>query len=551
MTFTRSSILQWDALAVALALVGWNQLSLLIEDPLLGRDDRSLVEPLAALPSFSAYFEALSASRILDLQPVRDASFVVNIWLSRTTGRGFFHATNYVLWIVVVCLVFRLLRSLAVPPAVAVIATCLFAVHPALAMSVSWVAARKHLLSCLFILVATLCMRRAIHTGTSGRLTLGTVSAYALSVFSQPITVLWPIWAATVAWLAGRDRFRRLALIPLCCVPVLIACVALNLSYYAGDYVEQVSADKFVDGPQFGVSLLALGRAFFNLLVPVRIATSYDPGSGYNLVGLLLLAPLGMWSFKRLPLAQALGWMMFALLPLAVVLGRMTHIFLSDSYLLTPAVGLTSLLALLAAHSADWAWPRRRVALGLSVALGVAFWGLSVDVTRSWQSDAQVWARAYEVEPTPNALAKQSYYLASAGRTREALGIALQLKEWAPAHREAEYVLSRAIFLDRTLSLPQKDELLRTHGMPGPWTAYFHAIVHAQRGSFQQSYERIAVALRNPSAFKDELPQVVAEAILVCTRAGAEACESLAAPFRNLQAWSEDRFQARLGTSAK
>ncbi len=518
----------------------------MIEDPLLGRDDRALVEPLTSIHSVGGYLEALQQRRLLDLQPVRDASFLLNLWLRRATGHGHFHATNFVLWALIVLLVHRLLRTLPVPPGVALVATCLFAVHPSLAMAVSWVAARKHLLSCLFILLATLGMRRAVRVGNSPSLTLGTLIAYGLSVFAQPITVLWPVWAALVTWREGGSQRRSLGWIPALSLPVMAACIVLNFRYYTGDYVAQVSADKFVEGSHGGVGLLALGRAFFNLVAPVRIATSYDPGSSYNLVGLLLLPAFGLWIVRRLNLTQGLGWTVFALLPLAVVLGRMTHIFLSDPYLLTPGVGLTCLVALLAAPIGSWYPGRRCAASLLSVVTGVGLLVLTSGVARSWHSDAQVWARAYDVAPTPNALSKHAYFLASAGQTEEAFKVGLRLKEWAPAHPEAEYVLSRAIFLDRGLSTQQKAALIAEHGLEGPWTSYFRAVLQVRLGRPQEAVDQISEALEKPEAFKAELPVIVAEATLLCALAHQTSCERFASRFRSHPFWSEPRFRERL-----
>lgn len=541
-----SALLRPGVLALALLCVTWSHWPLLVEDPLLTRDDRSLIDPLRRIDSVGEYRDALSQRRLLDLQPVRDASFAVNLWLEAKTGHGLFHATNLLIWAAVVVLLYRLLRTLPVPAGVAVAAAALFAVHPTFAMATAWVAARKHLLSCLFILVATLGVRRAVRRQVSAPLVVGTVAAYALSVFSQPITLLWPLWAAVTAWVEDRSRRKSLLLIPLLCLPVTIACGWLNLTYYSGTYVEQVAAQKFVEGNHLGISLLAFGRSFFNLVMPVRIATSYDPGSPFNLAGLLLLAPFGFWVWKRLPPREVISWGLFFSFPLAVVFGRMTQIFLSDPYLLTPGIGLTCLAVQLAAPLGMVSERRRRLAVALSLLVGGALLWSQRQVALSWRSEASVWARAYEIEPTPNALAKQAYFLASSGKTDEALEVALRLKRWAPAHAEAEFVLARAIFLDRELSDAQKDQLLLEHGLPGPWTAYFHAIVRARLGRFVEADALMREALKTPTAFKEDLAAVVAEATLLCRRAQRASCEDTAQRFRGQPAWSEERFRRRL-----
>jgi tetratricopeptide (TPR) repeat protein len=536
-----------------LALVAAVHAPLVREDPLLSRDDLTLVRPLERMGSLSDYAAALRGGALMDVQPVRDASLALDLWVARRTGVSPFHATNVLLWCAIVLLAHRLFLAVGGAPPVALAAAGLLALHPALAMAVAWVAARKHLLSCLFLLLATLGLERARRAAAEGRrpggaLVAGVAGAYALSVFSQPITLLFPLWAGWVA-LTGRGPVRRAALgVALACAPVMLACAWVNMAYYTGTYVEQ-GAPKFVGGFQPGVSALALGRAFFNLVAPVAVATTYEPGSPYNLAGLLLLVLFAWWAARALPWRLSTTWALFALLPLAVVLVRMTHVFLSDPYLLTPAVGLGCLGVSLAAGRRQGVeagvGPGRLAALGVG-GVGLALLLLLVPVVHSWRSEAALWARAADVSPSPGALVKHAFYLASGGETEEAIGVALQLRAWNPGHPEAGYVLGRAVHLDRTLSAEQKEQLLRENPLPGPWFHYYYALTLGQLGRFADAARHAREALRAPRAFRAELPGVAAEATLLCRRAGGADCEGLAAPLRTLPAWSEALFQQRL-----
>src|SRR5207302_5424373 len=109
--------------------------------------------------------------------------------------------------------------------------------------------------------------------------------------------------------------------------------------YYSGAYVAAGGHAKLVEGTRLGDSLLAVGRSFFNLVCPVAVSPSYDPGSVRNLIGVLLLPPF-LFALYRVAGRRPLGWVLFGALPLATVTARMTNIFVSDTYLLLPAVGL-------------------------------------------------------------------------------------------------------------------------------------------------------------------------------------------------------------------
>ena len=248
-------------------------------DRLLERDDRRLVEPLRHLRGLSDYADAVRSGRILDLQPVRDLSFALDLAIGSATGLGTFHLTNLLLWLAITAVVYRILRQNLGPGPLAVACVAVFALHPVFVNSVGWVAARKHLLSSLFILFATYEVLRADRI-LDGRRTGWIGLLFGLSILSQPITVLWPLWAVSYLWLRGPGhRMGALRLVGVC-APLLGACVAANLFYYQGAFVQQTGAQKFVEVDGTGaVALLALGRYFANLAFPVSLATSYCRGA--------------------------------------------------------------------------------------------------------------------------------------------------------------------------------------------------------------------------------------------------------------------------------
>ncbi|MBX7097694.1 MAG: hypothetical protein K1X89_08280 [Myxococcaceae bacterium] len=539
-----SSGVRWPDLAGAalvllavLALYG----PLIPQTRLLERDDQRLVEPLRKLAGPGDYVDAVRAGRILDVQPVRDLSYWLELRFEAATGLTPFHATNVLLWLLAVALVQRLL-AVRHQGFTLWLLVLLFALHPVFVGSVAWVAARKHLLSAVFTLGATVLVVRAKHW-SAGK-SAATAALYSLAVASQPITLLWPLWGAAELWRRGPTERRSAVQLFLACVPSLLLAAAVNFLYYRGAYVQQVGVEKFVDAEGTGgVALLSVGRAFANLVFPVALATQYSPGSVLNLVGLAALVLVAAVSLKFRPRGDVLSALGFFAFPLLVVTVRMTSIFLSDPYLLVPSVGVAWLLAL-------WL-PGERKVRAPQVALALvplAFAVASHALVPTWSSESALWAHAAEVEPTPNALAKHAYYLAQQGRAHEALEVATRLGAWEPSHPEYPLVLARAVFLDSTLDVERKLELLHASGLRGGWPAYFTGLLELQRGHRVEAGAALDEALADATPFKAEVATVAAEAHLLCLQDGRVDCAERTAAVRAKAgpAWNEARFQARL-----
>lgn len=498
---TRAPVL----LAVVLLLAELPFAQLIVSDPLLTRDDEALLAPLRQVTSPADYAALLSTHRVLDVQPVRDVSYLVDLWLSRRLPFSTFHLTGAVLFALLLVSAFGLFARLAPWPR-ALVAVAVMAAHPVWGTGVAWVAARKHLLAALFLTLATVALLRYRERETR-REGVFAVLAFTLSVLSQPIGVGWPLFAFV---LLGR-RLRG----PVVASALVAAGVAaVNAWYYTGPYVAQADAAKFAPGLHPGVSLLSLGRAFWNLVCPVAIATSYEPGAVWNLAGLLLLVPVLFVLLRAARWRRTGPWLLYAALPLGVVLVRMTNVFLFDTYLFSAGVGL--LAAVLCALEAATLPVRRAAAV---FAGGLISLGLVEDVAlaRSYTSEPALWARAWAVEPSPEALAHHAAYELDAGRVDASLALALRLRDWAPERKDVGWVLGRAI--DRSATA-DKETLFRTAGVDDPWLHYFHARFEASQGRWPEADALLQRALQHPERFKRERELVEAEARVVCQRAG-------------------------------
>ncbi len=534
------------AIAVALAVVHGR---LVVEDPLLARDDLSLVGPLQRMPSLSLYWKSVFAMGempaevlVLDFQPLRDLSLFVDVLLQRHLGVGTFHLSNVLLWLCGCLLVYRILSRLS-DEYLGLGWTAVFALHPAFSNAVAWVSARKHLLAFDFIALATLLLirqsdRPGWKDGVKGGL------AYLLSILSQPITLLWPVWAAAHVCLQGTKDLARRLLVPVACGVPMVALGVVNYIGYSGAQ----SRGKLVGDVEgtLGVALLALGRAFANLAFPVSLATSYYPGSPLNLVGLVSLGLFGAAAVKLLGPKDATRWLLLMLIPHLLLSVKMSNIFLFDSYLLTGGLGFFAVLA--SASRLLSSGRSRQVLWAALVVLSVAGLFASRSIAQTWRSEAALWAHAAKVEPTPNAIAKHAYYLAQEGHTDEAFRMALRLKEWSPGHPECGLVLANAVFLDARRSPAQKLELLDANWLEDPWMHERAGLLSAQLGDFSKAASHLRQAVRNPEAFRGELAVVVAEGFFFCERSGAQDCAAALDRWKSLpeRQFSTAAFESRL-----
>jgi hypothetical protein len=422
------------------------QAKLIIGDPLLERDDHFLVDALKGISSLPEYFRAILSGQVLDLQPLRDLSFAFNNFLDRVLGFGGYHFTNWLLWLGIVWAAYGALKALAISKESIWVAIGLYSIHPLFVGSISWVAARKHLLATLFVLLAT---REFLKKGSR----VWIFVFYFLSTLSHPLYVLWPLWAVLYSWL---EKERRRDVWP--CFPWMIAVGVLNQLYYNGIYVSATGYAKMasISDSEAGFSLLGLGRYFANLVFPARLAVVYYPGATLNIVGLLLLPLACYLSGKFLGWRRTVQWATFFLFPLAIVTFLLTKLFVSDTYALGAAFGWFVLLAM----ALDRA-PKKVLVYSLAGFVAVIFVFRSVVEAKAWESDLALWGHAYETEPSMVSTRNLASLVLRNGNADVALQLTLQLKEMDPWNPVLGALLGRSVILSRSMTLEQKIALLK------------------------------------------------------------------------------------------
>ena len=378
-------------------------------------------------------------------------------------------------------------------------------------------------------------------------------------MLSHPIAILWPFWVLYYARQVGSER-RRLWTLGALSLPLAALALLWSFRYYSGLYVAHTLNFKFASSPEAGpsISLLAHGRYLFNLVAPLKLAAVYYPGSVWNMAG-LFAAPFvfaGLLVGRRgKESSESWGWLAFYFFPLLPVTLVMTNVFVSDTYALLPAFGLTVLAArLLDGLELDRAW--------VSAAFAAAFVSLTLLARAqagAWSSDRELWVRADDVESSPRSLAMRARVSLGNGDAISAREFLARLREWDPQNADYPSLFARAIYLDPRLTGAEKADLLSREDQPGslahadPWFNYFYGATLAAAGNFREADERYQVVTRNPEAFEDELGKAAAEALEICRRSAAADCAARAVELRRriagsavlLSHWDEAAFRSR------
>jgi hypothetical protein len=565
----RSTLLFWSFILSTLVILYG---PLILNDPVLRMDDDQLLQPLEKLTSLGSYVEAIQRGQIFDLQPVRDLSLWLDFAAQKILPFASFHFTNVMIWILALMSLSRIALKLGLSSRTVMTLTALSSVHPVFMNSVAWIAARKHLLSMLFTLWATELIVRTAKANPVKPLTQltvgGAVLAYGLACFSQPINVLWPIFA--IVYLIVHDvpgvRFTQSKTVPasrsgfgLLCVGLLcigLLCIGLNYHYYTGIYLAH-SGDlgKFLPSEQdtLGTKLLVLGRNFFQIICPLwPCITSPSAGNIKNLIGLTLLPCFGLLFkqiWKRSRPREPFSWILYGCLPLLPVLLKLTHQLTSDTYLLNVGIGLLLAGAILldpfrvpsgAAPPVERARKHLSwgvISGGISISVFCLLFGKSFELSRNWESNLKIFRYAYLNEATPYNAVQYGFSLLDLDQPKPAFELAQQVLNWNPSQPDLPLLLARSIFEYPNWSLEQKIKTMEDHPMNSPWFAYVLATLYSQQKDFKKAHLTMQPLLSNlrHSILKlaSTLENAAADSYAFCIRANDRDCFKLVTSMQN------------------
>lgn len=370
-------------LLLSLTVIYWPTLSA----PQNVDNDAAQVLPLLKvyLASPWNYLRDLCAFRLLDFQPVRDFTLLIDLFFFENWKLNTAVEQNLIYWFLI-CVLLRQLVYRTYPrlsPGTIDFVVLLFAIYPLFGQSINWGMARKHIISTGMILLAT------ISVVDKQRLNLKGLLALSLSLMAQPIAILWPVWTQFYLWLNGATRSSHLSVIPG--YIICFATSVVNYLYYTTSKTYLANYQSKLDsGIEVADLLLASGHYFYQLIFPYQLVFNYQLNHWSVLVGLLALALFVLYLVKYHRTKQVLQWTTFTVFPLIIVLVN-PHV-LYDTYLLIPGIGFfMTLLALWENHN----WRATKFATALAMTATVIW------IVRG-HSESQMWTdpTRYYVEKT-------------------------------------------------------------------------------------------------------------------------------------------------------
>lgn len=373
--------------------------------------------------------------------PVRDFSIMLDAALWGDWYPGF-HITNVVLYLLAIALWFSVLVGFGIDRTVAAVALLLWALHPAHAESVAWLAERKGLLGVMFAGLAGFAYVR-LRAQQSWRW-------FALAL----VATLFAVWSKAqaafgVAALGGlelalpspqrRQAWRSLGAMAvvgaLAFVPVMVLAARADV----------VGLTSHAPGGRVSMVLGVHGFYLELATMLVRNAVSYPVGtqgpSMFQVIlgaAFLLAACVAVWRVPWLRAPVAI-WLI-AWFPVSHLALPLQMIFVADRYLLVSSLGFCLGVSLLVARMSS-----SRLRWVLVGALTLAAFLRTLDAQSTWRDPQTLWERA--VASNPDDGEAWSAYAEAVARTGNS-DAALRIADEGLTHvRHPRLLLRRALLL--------------------------------------------------------------------------------------------------------
>lgn len=296
--------------------------------------------PLFDVQNPFEYLKMLSEFQVVDFQPLRDLTFFWDIFIFKLTGIVTFATTNVFLWTAGVFLFFKLLqRSCPEKEKVAIYWSLAFASYPLFSQTIPWGMARKHILAFLLILWAT----HAFFDWLQGKNKIfKAYIGYVLACLSHPITLLWPLWAASYLAVFEPSKLKEEKRYFIIFALTGTALFVTNYAYYTvgNEAVSEVFGE--IRPNLFDISKLFSHFIFYlrQIIFPYQLGFLYYPEQTSSIPGMIILIVfLGiLYRFRGDRRFQS--WVLFSLIPFPIILG-LPGVF--DQYLLIPFAGIVLL----------------------------------------------------------------------------------------------------------------------------------------------------------------------------------------------------------------
>jgi Flp pilus assembly protein TadD len=345
----------------------------------------------------------------------RDGNWIPLTWLSLMLDAGIagtdprvFHATNLVLHLASVLVLFAALTQMTGRLGRSWFVALLFAIHPLHVESVAWVAERKDVLSGLFFMLGLLAWR-AYARRPNGVRYAWVAAAAAAGLMAKPMLVTLPFMLLLLdLWPLARPlSLRRLIQekIPLLALSAASAVLTVEAQRGAG---AMSSIEAIPIASRAGNALVSYATYLVKTIAPVGLAFFYPHPGGrlpaWQVLGsaALLLALTGIaWRTIRTRPYIAIGWAWYLIMLVPVIgivqVGIQAR---ADRYTYLPLIGIfiaaTWTFAELSERIDDVRL-RRGLCRGAAAAVGLALGASAWAEAGYWHDSVRLYTRALSV----------------------------------------------------------------------------------------------------------------------------------------------------------
>ncbi len=537
--------------ALVFGLILFIQYPLIVSDPILSYDDQVLVKPLFSglYPWRFSYYQAIFHGGIWDVQPVRDLSYSLDYFFNFYFNLKTFHLQNLLIWIGICYLFNRILLVLQIRInlRISILILCLF--YPIFWISVSWISARKHLLSAFFILISTLKVieSKAKNENLSLANQWKIALAYLASCFSQPINIFWPLFFIY----SFKNELKKYKILIFSILGIGFITGLINLYYYSVIFPLFSPVPKFASSNTSYLSLkiLGLSRSLFQTFIPFwATPTPYYQGSPQNILGIFFLTFI-IWIFIKTKDFFIRLFLIFSLLPLIVIFTQSTNIFGSDTYLIIPAIGF---FIIISSFLNKKTFISNKFFFSIFLLyLGVCIFSCRL-ISLSNLNVKALFYRAYQVEPTPFNLKTLLHETFKSKDYKNSKAYAIQLIQWDPYGIFNDNLFSSIIFSLPDIKDEEKIKIFEytlTNHKDLSWTTYNLAAIYAKNGRFQKSYDLLSnLQIHDFYDFNDKLTEVMIDFLYFC-RYSKNNCNLVLNKIETLKLnknWDEKKFKIKI-----
>ena len=393
---------------------------------------------------------------------------------------GGYHATNLLLHLCSVLLVYFLLLRLTEDPALAWFSAALFAVHPAQAQTVAWISERKNLLCAFFLFGAALwALRPKKNTALCALF-------FIAAVLSKPTAAIAPLLAILYIWFYRKPAPAKTSkwLVPALGTAVVATAAALYFHPKTSALLFRRPLFETFSGGFLSYLRywnIALWPAGLRLFYPKPDTLLLEPSTALRL-GLTLLVFAVFTAALVFRKKQAFWFFCIAalLLPVSGFFG----VPASDHQWYIPLAALAPLI-----YEVLCPFLSRKTILTLLGLLVLAMIPLTSQMLPAWKNSETFWLKTLSQDPSEDRALKQlAGYYAETGDTAKLTALYDRMLSRDPFRKDIYTEYATFAVRSGNLALAEKIEAAAQSNCPAaPETFYIHAMIAAAKGQSQNA----------------------------------------------------------------